>query len=249
MKFGKELASQMVQEWQGAYMDYNHLKILLKDLLTFKPLQPSPDPPSRPGSLKRRLTMYRAFSGLKARSSSLKKGNEDEVILVSAVPNEGSGDYYQTTFLRLSEEGGQQELLFFRKLDDEFNKVVKFYKARVEEAEMEADELSKQMDALIALRIKVDKPNYYVEQKDGGSQVKVGSDSNGNSGPATVIASVSGVKQGSNNRDRILSISGEDWRASQPSNKNTHTPTRVCVCWRVQIELDPPFPLQKWRGS
>ncbi|KAL6551579.1 hypothetical protein OROGR_007733 [Orobanche gracilis] len=199
MKFGKELASQMVQEWQGAYMDYNHLKILLKDLLTFrqqhKPLRPSPDPPSRPGSLKRRLTMYRAFSGLTARSRSLNKGNEDEVILVSAVPNnEGSQNYYQTTFLRLSEEGGQQELLFFRKLDDEFNKVVKFYKAGVEEAEMKADDLSKQMDTLIALRIKVDKPNY-VEQKDDRSQVKVGSDSNGNSGPATVIASVSGVNQ------------------------------------------------------
>lgn len=36
MKFGKEFAAQMVQEWQEAYMDYRKLKSILKDILRFK---------------------------------------------------------------------------------------------------------------------------------------------------------------------------------------------------------------------
>ncbi|KAL0424365.1 UNVERIFIED_CONTAM: Phosphate transporter [Sesamum radiatum] len=174
MKFGKELAAQMVQEWQGAYVDYSHLKKLLKEIMRFRQ-QNSPQFTGRKGSLTRRLTMYRAFSGLTGRGNHVRsssKENEDEVILVSPVQQEGSENYYQTTFLRSSEEGVEDEVGFFRKLDHELNKVLRFYKAKVEEVKVEAEELSKQMDALIALRIKVHKP--YVEQKFAPA-VKVGS--------------------------------------------------------------------------
>lgn len=41
-------------------------------------------------------------------------------------------------------------LFFFKRLDDEFNKVVKFYKGEVDEVMKEADVLNKQMDDLIA---------------------------------------------------------------------------------------------------
>ncbi|KAL3723297.1 hypothetical protein ACJRO7_035478 [Eucalyptus globulus] len=166
MKFGKEFVSQMVQEWQDAYMDYNFLKSILKDALRHRQLNSQPSPgasmTSSQGPLKRRGSLYRAFSGLSnryARNSPRKSSEEEEVILVSAVQEEGS-DYgrYQTMFLRLSDEGGEYELLFFRRLDDEFNKVLGFYKKKVEEVVAEADELSKQMNALIALRIRVEKP-------------------------------------------------------------------------------------------
>ncbi|KAK9189146.1 hypothetical protein WN944_020552 [Citrus x changshan-huyou] len=36
MKFGKEFAAQMVPEWQEAYMDYEYLKALLKEIQRFK---------------------------------------------------------------------------------------------------------------------------------------------------------------------------------------------------------------------
>ncbi|KAL0450524.1 UNVERIFIED_CONTAM: Phosphate transporter [Sesamum latifolium] len=202
MKFGKELASQMVQEWQAAYVDYNELKKVLKDLLRFRrnhALPSSPGPAARQRSLTRRLTMYRAFSGLTGLRGSPRK-NEDEVILVSAVEQEGSDYYYQTMFLRSSEEGGEYELMFFRKLDAEFNKVVKFYKGKVEEVKREAEELSKQMDALIALRIRVDKPYVGLGQGFAPAEVKVAATA-GNSAPATVIASVNGVKQGKAERN------------------------------------------------
>uniref|UniRef100_A0A5B7C0Q9 Putative EXS family protein isoform 3 n=1 Tax=Davidia involucrata TaxID=16924 RepID=A0A5B7C0Q9_DAVIN len=163
MKFGKEFASQMVQEWKEAHMDYHYLKSVLKDILNFRQRNASSTIATTPkGSLKRRVSLYRAFSGLTSRYNSLrgspKKENEDEVILVTAMEQEGSEGCYETTFFMSSEEGGEYELMFFRRLDDEFNKVVKFYKAKVEEVMEEAEELNKQMDALIALRIKVDNP-------------------------------------------------------------------------------------------
>ncbi|CAK9186064.1 unnamed protein product [Ilex paraguariensis] len=160
MKFGKEFASQMVQEWQEAYMNYNYLKTVLKDIIRFRPKNSSSPIASTPrGSLKRRVSLYRAFSGLTNTYNCLKGSptKEDEVILVSARQDSGSSEgCYQTMFLRSSEEGGEYELVFFRRLDDEFNKVLKFYKARVKDIVEEAEELNKQMDALIALRIKVD---------------------------------------------------------------------------------------------
>ncbi|KAK6152596.1 hypothetical protein DH2020_012235 [Rehmannia glutinosa] len=170
MKFGKELAAQMVQEWQGAYMDYNHLKKLLKDIMRFRQQSVTtlPGPGARKGFLKKKLTMYRAFSGPTGPTNNIRSSprkNENEVVLVSPIQQSGSESFYKKMFLRPSEEGGELEVLFFRKLDDELNKVVIFYEAKVEEVKLRAEELNKQMDALTALRLKVDKP--CVEQKVG----------------------------------------------------------------------------------
>ncbi|GMI75337.1 PHO1 homolog 3 [Hibiscus trionum] len=159
MKFGKEFVSQMVPEWQDAYMDYDYLKTLLKELQRFKHRT---KPPAAPG-LKRKLTLYRAFSGLTHRhhhspTSPLSPDDiENQPILVNSVDRNGSRSY-ETTFMMSSEEGGEYELVYFRRLDDEFNKVDKFYRAKMQEVMKEADVLNKQMDALIAFRIKVENP-------------------------------------------------------------------------------------------
>lgn len=63
-------------------------------------------------------------------------------------------------FLKASEDGAERHLVFFKKLDSEFNKVNAFYKKMVKEVVDEAEELSKQMNVLIALRIKVDKVGF-----------------------------------------------------------------------------------------
>ncbi|GMN42204.1 hypothetical protein TIFTF001_011410, partial [Ficus carica] len=162
MRFGKEFASQMVPEWQEAYMDYNYLKTVLKDILRVRQRNSATASASSTlrsgGSLRRNDSLYRAFSGLTTRQRNSPRKKDDEAILVSAVRREGSEEHYQTMFLMPSDEGGELELVFFRKLDDEFNKVVKFYRKMVEEVKEEADELTKQMNVLIALQIKVEKP-------------------------------------------------------------------------------------------
>ncbi|CAL5396471.1 unnamed protein product [Camellia sinensis] len=160
MKFGQEFISQMVPEWQEAYMNYNHLKTHLKEIQRFKLRHKPPPPP--PTGLKRKLTLYRAFSGLtqriaSPRSPSTSSDLENQAILVQSERSDGD-DRYETMFLRAADEGGEYELVYFRRLDEEFNKVVKFYKLKVEEVVKEANMLNKQMDALIAFRIKVEGP-------------------------------------------------------------------------------------------
>lgn len=83
-----------------------------------------------------RKSLYRAFSGLTNRyGNNGDKDNDVEVIHVSEMqiqehPSECLN--YQTMFLRASEEGGENELVFFRRLDDEFNKVINFYRSKVD---------------------------------------------------------------------------------------------------------------------
>ncbi|KAI3808659.1 hypothetical protein L1987_24616 [Smallanthus sonchifolius] len=163
MKFGKEFASQMVPEWQAAYMNYNHLKILIKEILIFRRLQQNESTtsyeanqplPSKASSLKRKVSLNRL-----SKRHSVNKDEEDEVILVGGMQLSSSEDY-RTVFLRSSEDAGESEFAFFKRLDDEFNKVIGFYKSKVGEMVNEAEELSKQMNTLIALRIKVEDPDY-----------------------------------------------------------------------------------------
>ncbi|XP_075659703.1 phosphate transporter PHO1 homolog 3-like isoform X7 [Castanea sativa] len=178
MKFGKEFTAQMVPEWQEAYMDYIQLKSLLKEIQRFKQIT---KPPVTPDGLKRKHTLYRAFSGLTQRNnnptgpSSLSNDIESHPIFVNSVNNGGSQSY-QTTFLMSSDEGGEYELDYFRRLDEELNKVNKFYKAKVDEVMKEAAMLNKQMDALIAFRIKVEKPEGGFDSSHGPSSDESGDD-------------------------------------------------------------------------
>ncbi|KAK8591741.1 hypothetical protein V6N13_031773 [Hibiscus sabdariffa] len=159
MKFGKEFAAQMVPEWQEAYMDYSSLKTSLKEIHRLK--QKNGQPADTPTQLQRALTLYRSFSGLNRtqtiRSSSFDDHDvENQAILVHSVRGNGSGKY-ETTFLMVTEEGAEYEQEFFKKLDNELNKVDKFYRSKVKEVMLEAEALTDQMHALIAFRIKVDK--------------------------------------------------------------------------------------------
>ncbi|TKY58899.1 Phosphate transporter PHO1-like 3 [Spatholobus suberectus] len=161
MKFGKEYTAQMVPEWQEAYMDYNFLKSQLKEIQRFRQKK-QPPASATPRGLRRKLTLYRAFSGLTQRhhhspSPSPQQDIESQPIMVHAVDRGGSQNY-ETTFHMNAEEGGEYELVYFKRLDDEFNKVDKFYRSKVEEVMKEAAMLNKQMDALIAFRIKVENP-------------------------------------------------------------------------------------------
>ncbi|KAI9169252.1 hypothetical protein LWI28_009604 [Acer negundo] len=158
MKFGKEFKQRKVPEWTDAYLDYNGLKRILREILLYK-LSKQPPTPLR--DLHQKLKLHRSFSGLHAQSRNpIGKGDiEDQVIDVKRLPRDRSGHFYKTDFLRQSEEGGEIEISFFRKLDQELNKVNTFYKDKVEAVMSEAAELNKQMDALIALRIKVERKN------------------------------------------------------------------------------------------
>ncbi|KAK1437725.1 hypothetical protein QVD17_03521 [Tagetes erecta] len=157
MKFGKEFKQQKVPEWTEAYMDYNGLKRILHKVQQFRKRE---EPPS-PMRISQELSLYKPFSGLDVKSNSEEtKGDvEDQVIAVETVQNGDSREVYNTNFLPSPKEGEESEVMFFEKLDEELNKVNTFYRDKVEEVVEEAASLNKQMNALIALRIKVKQPD------------------------------------------------------------------------------------------
>lgn len=160
MKFGKEFKKQMVPEWTDAYMDYSGLKRILSEL---RSLKPNKQPSTPRGGSQQRSKLYKSFSGLNLQSSesgSQEGDLEDQVIAVNTMKREGSRKVYDTKIVLPSEEGGDIEATFFKKLDDELNKTNLFYKDKVEEVMNEAALLNKQMEALIALRIKVENPSF-----------------------------------------------------------------------------------------
>ncbi|KAH0921465.1 hypothetical protein HID58_021483 [Brassica napus] len=156
MKFGKEFSSQMVPEWQQAYMDYGSLKKSLKEIIGFKLGQPADALPTRGGAnnhhgggLHRRMT-------LRGHSHDVEEGLQMMATTGPILVETNADGSYETTFLMVNEKGGEYELVFFRRLDEEFNKVSKFYKEEVDKVSKEEKELNKQMEALIAFRAKVE---------------------------------------------------------------------------------------------
>lgn len=173
MKFGKEFASQMVPEWQEAYMDYEFLKTLLKEIQLFK--QRNKPAAAKSNGLRRNLTLYRAFSGLTQRVNSPRAQKtssdiENQAILVHNVRRDGD-ERSETMFLMAADDGGEHEVAYFKKLDNEFNKVLKFYKVKVEEVMKEASVLNKQMEALVAFRVKVENPKGWTNSLEETTQL------------------------------------------------------------------------------
>lgn len=155
MKFGKEFVSQMIPEWQQAYINYACLKSILQEI------QISRKRSERSGVLKRKLSGRRNFSGLTKRYSRTASSREleNQDIVVYEMTGDDGFERYETTFLKVVEAGRESELAFFKTLDLEFDKVNHFYKSKVEEMVKEALALNKQMDALIAFRRKVYQPS------------------------------------------------------------------------------------------
>ncbi|XP_074309705.1 phosphate transporter PHO1 homolog 10-like [Silene latifolia] len=155
MKFGKDFKRQMVPEWVEAYMDYNGLKRILREIRLSR-VPKMPQTPLR--SIQNKLSMYSPFRGLdvEPKGQQSKGDVEDQVIKVSPFVGDSNRTFYRTKLLLEAEEiGGEVEVKFFRKLDEELNKVSSFYRDKVEEVLKEAAELNKQMNAFIALKIKV----------------------------------------------------------------------------------------------
>ncbi|XP_027913347.1 phosphate transporter PHO1 homolog 10-like isoform X2 [Vigna unguiculata] len=160
MTFTKDFKQQMVPEWEKEYMDYEGLKRILKEMKSSKQSKHN-------RSLQHRLKLERAFSGIHLQGSNhQREGNiEEEVIEVKTLEEEeGSKELYKTDFHKLHEEGGEAEARLFQKLDEELNKVNAFYKDQVEAANHESNLLSKQVEALVALRVKVKSPDAELKQ-------------------------------------------------------------------------------------
>lgn len=140
MTFKKDFKQQMVPEWEKHYMDYQGLKTILKEIKS---------------SNKVKDNNNHLHHGSNNQGN---EGIEDKIIDVKTLENDvdGSKKIHETN---LNEEKGEADARFFEKLDEELNKVNVFYKEEVEAVQNEATLLSKQVETLVALRVKVKTPN------------------------------------------------------------------------------------------
>lgn len=183
MKFGKEFVSQMVPEWKDAYVNYNSLKKLIKHIESSTDQRSRLVPPQSP---------YRAFSGLLRRKSMVPSSSSSDGDVENPpikVRRNDATEVYETVILVGELDMGavcdESEVKYFNKLDEEFNKVEKFYKLKVDEVITEAEMLNKQMDALIAFRLRVERP------LNGGHDDHPAAETNGL--PAQVAISVAAL--------------------------------------------------------
>lgn len=104
--------------------------------------------------------------------------------MVNTIQEDNSKELYRTRFLKSpGGEGGENEVVFFKKLDGELNKANRFYAEKVEEVVKEAALMNKQMDALIALRLKVMNPDF-----DASVSLRLLSEDINNSTPSRVTS-------------------------------------------------------------
>lgn len=242
MKFGKEFEAQLVPEWQQAYMDYASLKKILKDIQRFKQRnKPPPGTANTAAGLKRKLTLYRAFSGLTQRTHQPLTPSADiekQVILIHPVNRDGA-ESYETTFLMASDEGGEYELVYFRRLDDEFNKVEKFYRSKVEEVLKEAAMLNKQMDALIAFRIKVENPQGWGWQDRSVEMTRLASDV-ASSAAALAASMPAGARSSRFHMDIIEEGSSKEGHDSAEDDKEDETESSNSIANKPEAKAQVP---------
>ncbi|RHN55444.1 putative SPX domain-containing protein [Medicago truncatula] len=152
MTFKKDFKQQMVPEWEKEYMDYECLKKILKEVKSSKKAKDRDNK-----HLQHKFSLERAFSGIHLQHGSNHQNDEgigEQVIEVKTleIDVDGSKELFET---KLNEERGEAEARFLQKLDEELNKVNAFYKEQVEAVKHEATLLSKQVETLVALRVKV----------------------------------------------------------------------------------------------
>ncbi|WZY97721.1 hypothetical protein YC2023_070050 [Brassica napus] len=160
MKYGKEFSSQMVSEWQQAYMDYDYLKKCLKHK------------DHHGGGLNRKMTLDSLFSCLQLFTPRTQRlGNSQDIeggvqktkstTTTGPIQVETTADgQVQTKFL-MEEEVGEYEREFFGRLDKEFNKVIKFYEEKVEKVLKEEEGLKGELGALITAGSKHNDTKYW----------------------------------------------------------------------------------------
>lgn len=155
MKFENEFKKHMVPEWTDAYVDYNGLKRLLREISCEKQIKKSRGTFWRS---KKKPTVNGKCNELTSqpRKCQIMKDIENQVGDIDRSQLHDHSHLSKSCSHRKFQEISEIEMTFLRKLDEELNKVNSFYKENVEAVTKEASVLSKQMETLIALRRKME---------------------------------------------------------------------------------------------
>ncbi|KOM46293.1 hypothetical protein LR48_Vigan06g159900 [Vigna angularis] len=143
VKFSKQFEGQLIPEWKEAFVDYWQLKKDLKKLHLFN---------NTPNTSSTSLPKY-IFSSLRNYSPFGHQHRQHGPIQVrrKLASSSFNGDMYETELLdQFSDTDATKE--FFACLDQQLNKVNKFYRTKEKEFMDRGDSLKKQMEILLVLK-------------------------------------------------------------------------------------------------
>ncbi|WVZ12176.1 hypothetical protein V8G54_016706 [Vigna mungo] len=146
VKFSKQFEGQLIPEWKEAFVDYWQLKKDLKKLHLFNNTNNTPNTSTTS------LPKY-IFSSLRNYSPFGHQHRQHGPIQVhrKLASSSFNGDMYETELLdQFSDTDATKE--FFACLDQQLNKVNKFYRTKEKEFMDRGDSLKKQMEILLVLK-------------------------------------------------------------------------------------------------
>lgn len=152
MKFENEFKKQIVPEWADAYVDYDGLKRLLREIscerqsrVSFGRSKKKPIVNGKCRELTSQPRKCQIIKDIENQVGDVDRSLQNDHLQLSKACS-------HSKFQEISEI----EMAFLRKFDEELIKVNSFYKENVEAVTEEASVLSKQMKTLVALRRKME---------------------------------------------------------------------------------------------
>ncbi|TKY53749.1 Phosphate transporter PHO1 [Spatholobus suberectus] len=146
VKFSKELEAQLIPEWKEAFVNYRQLK---KHIKRIKLSRVSEQPQAPEETFGRSVFDSLLFITNKLRNSD--NNNRQDIIQVRRKTTEECEEVYETELAQLFSEEDEVQV-FFAKLDEELNKVNKFYKKQESEFVERGEMLNKQLNILSDLK-------------------------------------------------------------------------------------------------
>ncbi|KAG6597350.1 Phosphate transporter PHO1, partial [Cucurbita argyrosperma subsp. sororia] len=147
VKFSKELEAQLIPEWKDAFVNYWHLKKLVKRVKLSR--TPIPPPPSSAASFFSSLAAHFPLRLLRRRRRPLDADHLSQV-KKSEDANDGNEDRETELSQFFSEE--DEVKMFFETLDEELDKVNEFYGSRESEFVERGDSLREQLGILLEFK-------------------------------------------------------------------------------------------------
>lgn len=145
VKFSKQFEGQLIPEWKEAFVDYWQLK---KDI---KRIQLLNNTNKKPNNHQMSSVVKSPFSSLRKFFSFQQRDHEPIQVHRKLVSSTSKGDMYETQLLdQFADTDATKE--FFACLDQNLNKVNKFYRTKEKEFLDRGESLKKQMDILIELK-------------------------------------------------------------------------------------------------
>ncbi|KAK6914124.1 EXS, C-terminal [Dillenia turbinata] len=147
VKFSKEFESQMIPEWKEALVDYRQLKKYVKKVMLARKPKETHEVTQDSG-----ISIFdpnRAFAGrVSARPCN---GDEHKEEIIQVKNKGGQDDQYETELIQFFSEEDEVKM-FIERLDEELNKVNKFYESKEGECIERGEVLNKQLEKLVDVK-------------------------------------------------------------------------------------------------